>query len=78
MISEVCRRTNGVLHLLSGGTLLTVRRTGDTVDTVPHWNGTILTVRLSGVALDEAGDVISEIRRSLRGPAPAGLGRFED
>jgi len=78
MISEVCRRTGGELLLLSGDTLLRVGRGGEIVEAVPPWPGTILTVRLSGRALDDAGDVISEIRRSLRGPAPAGLGRFED
>ncbi|HYS03689.1 MAG TPA: hypothetical protein VEW47_00705 [Candidatus Dormibacteraeota bacterium] len=78
MISEVCRRTGGELMLLSGDTLLRVERGGETVENLPRWNGTILTVRLSANVLDNAGDVISEIRRSLRGPVPEGLAQFED
>jgi hypothetical protein len=78
MISEVCRRTGGELLLMSGSSLLSITRTNESVVAVPRWPGTILTVRLQGAALDAAGDVISQIRTSLRPAATGGLARFED
>jgi len=77
-ISELAKRSQGELVLLSGGCLLSVKQDGVTSAPIPRWPGTVVCLRVPVDSLEQKGDLLAEIREELSRGKPRFTPSFEE